>query len=248
MTTLADAALTYARSGWPVFPCVPGGKQPACVHGCKDATTDPVQVGAWWARNPDLNVAIATGAPGPDVLDVDVKDDGKAWVGFNRLKRAGLLSGARALVETRSGGVHVYFAGTDQPNAARIGGVPLDFRGKGGYVLVPPSVVEGGTYKLLEHGHPPGMFDLAAARTLLAPPKPRGTSTPKSSGGRVDHLAAFVAGLQPGERNHGLYWAACRAAEKGYDSEELVQAALTIGLSEQEARRTVASAARTVTR
>ena len=65
------AALAYATAGWPVFPCIPGEKVPATSHGVKDATTDAAQIRAWWARNPDRNVAIATGAPGPDVLDID---------------------------------------------------------------------------------------------------------------------------------------------------------------------------------
>ncbi len=66
-----DRALAYARHGWPVFPCVPGGKEPATRHGFRDASTDPGQIRHWWNRLPGANVAIATGSPGPDVLDVD---------------------------------------------------------------------------------------------------------------------------------------------------------------------------------
>jgi hypothetical protein len=66
----------------------------------------------------------------------------------------------------------------------------------------------------------------------------------------VDHLAGFVAKLQPGNRNGGLRWAACRAAEAGVldaDAvEELVQASLRSGIrgGEQEARKTILSALR----
>ena len=59
------------RRGWPVFPCQPGQKIPATPHGYRDATTDPEQITDWFARHPGRNLAIATGAPGPDVLDVD---------------------------------------------------------------------------------------------------------------------------------------------------------------------------------
>jgi Bifunctional DNA primase/polymerase, N-terminal len=38
-------------------------------HGFRDATTDPDQIRRWWRRQPDANLAIATGAPSPDVLD-----------------------------------------------------------------------------------------------------------------------------------------------------------------------------------
>lgn len=37
----------YARQGWPVFPCRPGGKEPAIRRGYYDATTDEDQVLSW---------------------------------------------------------------------------------------------------------------------------------------------------------------------------------------------------------
>ena len=70
-STIVRQALAYAACGWPVFPCQPGEKIPATTHGFRDATTDPGQITAWFTRHPDRNLAIATGAPGPDVLDVD---------------------------------------------------------------------------------------------------------------------------------------------------------------------------------
>jgi hypothetical protein len=39
-----EQALAYAAHGWPVFPCQPGGKQPATPHGFHDATTDPDKI------------------------------------------------------------------------------------------------------------------------------------------------------------------------------------------------------------
>ncbi len=139
---LLGQALGYAGRGWPVFPCCPDN--PACTkpkcheckapaipsahpaasackgecgrdgHGFHDATTDPGRIRAWWRRWPRANVAIATGAPGPDVLDVDRKADGDGFAAFGRLRRAGMLTGAAMLVRTRSGGVHLYFTGTSQ--------------------------------------------------------------------------------------------------------------------------------------
>jgi hypothetical protein len=86
-----DAALGYAARGWPVFPCPAGSKAPATRHGYRDATTDPGRITAWFGTNPDRNVAIATGAPGPDVLDVDQHGPGPD--GYRALA---VLAGARA--------------------------------------------------------------------------------------------------------------------------------------------------------
>ena len=47
---LLAAALRYAAVGWPVFPCKPDSKEPATIHGFKDATTDPAVIEAWWRR------------------------------------------------------------------------------------------------------------------------------------------------------------------------------------------------------
>ena len=35
--TLLEAALSYARRGWPVFPCQARDKDPLTKHGFKDA-------------------------------------------------------------------------------------------------------------------------------------------------------------------------------------------------------------------
>jgi len=242
-------ALRYAAAGWPVFPCKPGSKAPATRYGFKDATTDPSRIRAWWASCPTFNVAIATGAPGPDVLDVDVKPEGSGWAAFNQLKRAGLLTGARALIRTRSGGLHLYFAGTGQ-SSGRLVRHYLDFKATGGYVIAPPSFVDrddtgpAGTYELLDRRQADGRIDWQAVRQMLEPPR---AATPRATGGDIRPLAAWVAKLPEGNRNSGLFWAACRAAEQGADPGALVDAAVRAGLTEPEARRTISSAGRRLT-
>jgi hypothetical protein len=204
---MLQAALQYAQQAeWPVFFCKRGAKVPVIPaahpvgdparltcrgecgrqgHGFHDATTDPEVIQAWWARWPGANVAIRTGAPGPDVLDVDVRPDGDGWAAFNRLKRAGLLTGARALVGTRSRGLHVYFAGTGQP-CGRLTRHHLDFKARGGYVLAPPSFVgadangPAGTYELIDHRSGTAVLDWGKVTALLAPPRPERRVRPSS--------------------------------------------------------------------
>jgi hypothetical protein len=243
-------ALRYAAAGWPVFPCQPGGKAPLgklVPHGVLDATTDPDLIGWWWQQSPVANVAIATGSPAVDVVDFDVTGGRPGPASLARLRDAGLLAGSVATVRTPSGGLHAYFAGTEQGNGSlRRHGV--DFRGRGGYVVAPASVVDGRPYELVAHRPATGkVVDWQAIRQLLEPPQnPRNPQNHRAG----DHsgLVQWVAQLQPGGRNEGLYWAACRAVESGADAQtfaDLVSAAVAVGLPEAEAARTVRSAQRT---
>jgi hypothetical protein len=175
------AALWYAQADWPVFPCIPGEKVPATKHGFLDATTDPDKITWWWARNPERNVAIATGLPGPDVLDVDVREDGTGFAALNRLHRDGLLGGASAYVRTPSGGLHAYFAGSQQGNG-RLPHHHLDFRSKGGYVVAPPSQVNGAPYELVKQADGQGGLDWAAVTRLLEPERRQRLQRPEQRG------------------------------------------------------------------
>jgi hypothetical protein len=239
------AALRYARSDWPVFPCRPGEKVPVTKHGFLDATTDPDKITWWWSRNPDRNVAIATGAPGPDVLDVDVHQEGNGFAALNRLHREGLLDGAAAYIRTPSGGLHAYFAGSEQGNG-RLPRHHLDFRSKGGYVVAPPSDVNGRPYELIKLAHGQDGLDWAVVTRLLEPEPQQRPQRPGDRTPDAHRLAEWVARQQEGNRNDGLFWAANRALEGGLaDLGELAEAARSAGLEEREITRTLTSARRT---
>jgi hypothetical protein len=189
-------------------------------------------------------VAIATGTPGPDVLDVDVHQSGNGFAAFNRLKREGLLDGARAYIRTPSGGLHAYFAGSEQGNG-RLPAQHLDFRGRGGYVVAPPSRVEERPYELVTTARRRGGVDWEAVTRLLEPERLQHREHATSERPtEVSRLAAWVERLQEGNRNDGLFWAACRALEAGQTLDPLAEAARNTGLTEREIRRTLISAER----
>ena len=249
------AALAYARRGWPVFPCRPGRKEPDTAHGFKDATTDPDRIIAWWTAVPGRNVAIATGAPGPDVLDVDVRPSGSGYPALDRLKTAGLLQGAVAAVVTPSGGMHLYYCGTGQASG-RLPGCHLDFKATGGCIVAQPSAVGGRSYRLVRPRPARtaqaavGRLDWAAAVALLEPRQPHPPAARPPGHADIGRLAAWVARLPEGNRNAGLFWAACRAAETGHPQalDVLAEAARTAGLPEREITATIASARRSAGR
>jgi len=245
-----ERALAYAAHGWPVFPCQPGGKQPATRHGFLDATTDPDKITWWWQRHPAANLAIATGQPGPDVLDVDQHGPaGNGFAAFNQLKRAGLIDGAGALVATPSGGLHAYFAGSGQ-HSGKLPRHHLDFRAHGGYIVAPPSQVGGRPYQVISHRDASGGLDWAKVTGLLEPLRSAAVRPVRPQRGDLSHLAAWVGQQQQGNRNDGLFWAACRAAEAGDETvlAELTTAARSTGLPDREIAATIKSARRTAGR
>lgn len=231
--SLPQAASRLAGAGMAVFPCVPGGKRPLAKHGFHDATTDPGKVTAWWRRWPSANIGIPTGqASGVEVVDIDRKTSGSGFPAFARAREAGLIGSGVAVVRTPSGGAHVYFpADPDRPQpswqAAR---AHIDFRGDGGYVIAPPSVVTTDDRRagyVLAGGadRSAAPIEATALRDFLdpRPAHPTASSRGVVRDGDVERLAAWVALRGEGERNRGLFWAACRLAEAG------VAPAVTLG-------------------
>ena len=253
-------ARALAAAGVPVFPCLPGGKRPLTAHGFHDATTDPGQVEGWWRQHPKANLAVRTGAAsGVVVVDVDVHGSVDGYRAFERAHRTGLVSGWQLLVATPSGGMHAYYpaaAGKEQRSwqVARAG---IDFRGDGGYIVVPPSTVptNGGSGRYRVRRVSPGessVLDSDRLRDFLDPrPTPhRGSGREVERSADVSRLTAWVAARGEGERNRGLFWAACRLAENSIPALEaldvLAAAASEAGLGEREITATVRSAYRTV--
>lgn len=250
----AEAA-AYARAGWPVFPV--RASQPDCLapescackapltrHGVDGATTDLAAVELYWRRHPDANVAIATGWPGPVVLDVDVAHGRPGYASLNEAIRAGLVPAPMATVRTPSGGLHLYYAPTP---GQRNGSLPergLDWRAERGYVLAPPSAVHGKPYVCTSTRAEGVPIDFSKIRDHFQIAQARRKWQPRDGARDTSRLADWVARLQPGNRNSGLWWAAWRAAQAGDHAvvDQIARAALSTGLGQREVDRTITSA------
>lgn len=172
--TLHQAALWYASLGIPVFPLQPGRKAPlgSCetckdgkcpgpetcghdlCHGLKDATTDATRINQWWLKNPQRNIGIATGHAF-DAVDVDGPEGQRSRATHWDAIFADIDRDCVAKVLTpRPGGMHIYVPPTGDGNSTEIVS-KVDYRGMGGYVLAPPSVIapggkdHPGTYRFL---------------------------------------------------------------------------------------------------
>lgn len=144
---LGSAALWYASQGWPVLPLIPGEKRPLTKHGLHDSSTDEDQIREWWSRYPSANIGIRSGVMF-DCIDVD------GPIGFKSLAELG--EGVLPDVHGRVGtprGIHLYVAATSDGN--RAGVMPgIDYRGQLGFVVAPPSIVDGKRYAWLMRPSP----------------------------------------------------------------------------------------------
>lgn len=276
MTTRYARVLGYAGRGWPVFPLAPGSKMPLIEsahpqgdplrgtcrgecgrdgHGLYDATTDPGRIEAWFKAESRANWAVRTEVAF-DVLDVDVKEANGMATLADLLDRHGCLP-AGPSVSTPSGGLHFYFAPTGRPNAT--GFLPgLDWRGKGGYVVAPPSTLAAGAY---EWGAGPSvplceapgwLVDLLKPPTR-APSAPQGPIIRRSASAyarralesEVGRLAMAPHGQRNRQLNSSAYYLGQLVGAGQLDLHEVVQTlaatAERIGLEPREIEATIQS-------
>jgi hypothetical protein len=279
MTALLDAALGYAARGIPVYPvhwprpipdqasvcscrrgpgCDRPAKHPLVRHGLHDATCDPGQLQDWWQRWPMANVGLVTGVVF-DALDID-GPAGLAALGELQQAVGQRLPGP--LVATGGGGWHHWFAPTGLGNRPPRGLAHIDWRGRGGCVLAPPSRhISGRTYQWRRDLDQAPLPEVPAALRMLLDPEPPPPTQPTRTAGpdMAGHpygrrvLAAELAALgraTPGQRNRTLNHTAFkvyRYVAGGILDEEDVTLAFTtaaraLGLSAAETARTLASA------
>jgi hypothetical protein len=138
--------------------CGQPGKHPLgslVPHGVTDATCNRARVLAWWTRHPQANIGLATGHTF-DVLDVD------GPTGANTIRTLAAehrLESSGPLVRTGGGGWHFYLIPTGLGNVRPQDLERVDWRGRGGYVVAPPSCHAS--------GHP---YQWGTGRDLDLPP------------------------------------------------------------------------------
>jgi hypothetical protein len=233
---LLNAALDYAARGVPVLPvhrpvirpgrqvacscgdpaCGSIGKHPITTHGLHDASTNREQVQWWWRRFPQANIGLATGHRF-DVLDIDGPTGERSMA---RLSAKHPFGPPGPLVRTGRGGWHVYLAPTGLGNPKPRDLEKVDWRGRGGFVLAPPSRhVTGRRYRWvrdLDTPIPPVPPALRARLERPAPAQPAYPTVRPSTPGHpygqraLETRLAEVARAPKGDRNRTLYTAGLR--------------------------------------
>ena len=217
MSTLVDAALSYARMGIPVFPC--RDKLPLIPQWPERATCDEQQVRAWFDVRPAPQIGVVTGPrSGLWVLDVDGPIGRDTWEDYVR-RNGGMGALPDALtVQTRAGMHHWYRLpeGVTIRNSAGLLGEGLDVRGAGGYVVAPPSAGYRFADYPDEDGIPLAPEWLLELVQSLVPPVPQAPSV------GVDELRIPV-----GRRDAALTSLAGSMRRRGMGCEE-IEAALQV--------------------
>jgi len=189
VTLVLETALQY-RERWSVIPVE--RKRPLIEWTeFQKRRPEASELRDWWAHWPSAGIAIITGA----VSDLTVIDlDNKSPSEFQRARDRVLALIPEGLlcptVGTPSGGRHLYFLyAPGIGNRARVGGLPIDVRGEGGYVVCPPS--PGYIWTLEDEdlvSMPPALRDFISERTEGKPPALRVLTTGSRVGSRNNDL------------------------------------------------------------
>lgn len=170
MTSL-DAALSYLRLGWSVFPLVPKTKQPAIPWApFQKARMGEGAATSLWSEHPDWGVAIVTGAiSGLVVIDVDPRNGGDFDDVVSRVEP---FSDQIITAKTGGGGAHIFcqHPGGHVP-CGKMSLPGVDRKGDGGYIVAPPSIHPSGeAYRWSVNPSEGGL--LAMPRWVLEAPAP----------------------------------------------------------------------------
>ena len=175
-----EAALQYAERGWRVLALGANSKIPVTSkrlqpNGSLSASIDPEHIKELWEQYPNANVGIATGEEsGLTVIDVDSED---------ALATIYLKAGKPETYTVKTPrGVHFYLP--HAPSLKQTAGFieHVDIRNEGGYVVAPPSEVNGTLYKIDPDGdshlhHWEGVLALALTNAKPAEGTLRATHT-----------------------------------------------------------------------
>jgi hypothetical protein len=217
---MLQAALDLARRGLPVFPvygvarqldgrlwcdcgnpsCDDAGKHPIgklCPKGLCNASKFDNVISHHWSVAPNANIAVVTG----DVvaLDVDPRHGGDETLARLEHQHGELPLTWRSL--TGGGGEHVLFAAPPTPirNSEGRLGHGLDVRGRGGYIVAPPSRHISGRSYAWSVDHHPADIPLAPLPNWIADIAAKPSSTSAVASENWQRLIA--AGAVEGHRN-----------------------------------------------
>lgn len=229
MADATETAKAYASAGWYVFPLRPGEREPyGGVSWKAISTNDAKQIEALSDQYPGCNWGVDCGKSGLMVLDVDMKNGKDGEQSLAELN----ISTKTFTVATPSNGRHLYYVGEGKTGKDDLG-KGLDTRSTGGYVVIPGSVCEGKSYRIVDDSPLQPMPDKMAQilATKKADPERRAqVLCDLDLDHNVDTAINYLTNTAPealqGDRDNTCYEVACRIRDFGISREkarELIQ-------------------------
>jgi Bifunctional DNA primase/polymerase, N-terminal len=235
---MPSLALTYAEYRVKVFPCREGeseggtSKAPYVEGGLHRASTDQGQIVRWWGLLPAAVPGLPCRSNGIIAIDADRhgREDGVSKLSDLAAKHRFDLTSVPCIATPRNG-LHLLFRRLESLGDTKAKIAPgIDVRDNG-YIIAAGSVmvnelrykllngtVETLAYAIGNHLLPemPGWLTELVAKPSTRY-RPQTVRYPDPNLGNVRRrlagLIRVVAFATEGERNHMLYWAACRAGE-----------------------------------
>jgi len=247
---IQQAALEYLARGWSVVPVRAREKRPLLAWQIyQQRYPTAADLRAWFARWPEANVAIVTGAvSGLVVVDVDRQHNGEQSLARLEREHGPLPRTVEAM--SGGGGRHLYFAHPGGHVHNKVGLAPgIDLRGDGGVIVAPPSVHPSGARYAWRPAHAPHESLLAPLPGwLLAQVDPEGGH----SGHPLTYWRRLLAdGVPEGSRNHSIASLAGHLLWHGVDADVVTELLLCWNLGrchpplpDEEVVRTVDSITR----
>ena len=242
-TPLQAAVNQYVAAGFSLIPIKANDKRPAI------GTWEPYQeqrptsqeLREWFGAD-DKNVAIVCGPVSGNlgILDIDNVELAEAMDSDVHLQAS------TTLVRTPRGGLHVYVYETSATSRS----TPLvpgtaDYKGAGGYVLAPPSSVNGRFYKAHTNGAIMKVEDGRkwAIETLRAFDVEVTEQTREPL-----NTAKLIIDIEPGNRNDSCFRLGCKLRASGYEIDDIAALVTPIaresGLDDAEIEALLGSVAR----
>ena len=161
-TDVIEVALIYAAKGIPVFPLIPGGKEPKKgSSGYLDATTDADTIRKVFKTGDN----IAMWCRDILVVDVDPRHGGDVTA-----REYGTKLPVTIIQKTAHDGMHALYRNDMNLPSKNDFDKGIDIKGSNGYVVVYPSVVDGKMYEWLSKGKPVPTDPAFDISTLLGTP------------------------------------------------------------------------------
>ena len=133
--------MNLARSGFRVFPAQPRGTEPLTKNGFYNATDDEDQIHRWWTISPDANIGVATGREHGIAVIVVAGIEGEKRLARVEEKLGKLPSTLEIATET--GRLLIFELPEDCGRVPSSSGDGLEIRADAGFVVAPPSVLNG---------------------------------------------------------------------------------------------------------